>query len=392
VDCSQTHKAPRWLLLAAWVALGAAYGRRLLRRGKSILVIKTDSLGDGLLFTGVVRLLKRKYPEHRLRLLCNASTRPFWVDNQHIDEILPIPSVQTADLRERIKRLRLGITLLARPYEVVINGVTDDDVFGHAVSRLAVAGRKVWYSLPSASGGQYSDLAECTVGSHELEKLLALCRAIGIDCARGRADIQPEFRITQAHRDAARVRLAAASSATRMRVAVCAGARFKCKAWPMERYVEVLRRAAAEHGPMEILLLGSESDRSLNDAIFQSLQSASVGPVQNLAGSLSLGESAALIAESDVCIGNDTFGLHVAIVTDTPSVVIMWGGDFGRWNPWGDPDRHGISYHEMACYGCHGRCIQPDFYCVTRITVDNVTAEVRRVLNSAASGAEGLKL
>jgi ADP-heptose:LPS heptosyltransferase len=381
VDLSQKHKAPLWLLLAAWVAQGVAYGRRLLRLGKSILVIKSDSLGDGLLFTGVVRLLRRKYPEHRLRLVCNVSTRPFWADNQHIDEILPIPSVQAADLRERIKRLKWGIALLARPYDVVINGVTDDDVFGHAVSRLAVAGRKVWYSLPSASGGQYSDLAECTVGSHELEKLLALCRVIGIECARGRADIQPEFRIAQAHRDAARVRLAAASSATRIRVAVCAGARFKCKAWPMERYVEVLRRVAAEHGPVQILLLGSELDRSLNDAIFQSIQSASVGAVQNLAGCLSLAESAALIGESDLCIGNDTFGLHLAIVTNTPSVVVMWGGDFGRWNPWGPVEQHGMAYHRMDCYGCHGQCIHPNYYCVSHIQVEDVVSEVWRVLS-----------
>ena len=94
--------------------------------------------------------------------------------------------------------------------------------------------------------------------------------------------------------------------------------------------------------------------------------------VLNLAGDSSLHQSVALIEQSDLCIGNDTFGLHAAIAVGTPSVVIMWGGDGDRWIPWGDPARHRMVRAAVDCAGCGGECVKERHECMAAITPEMV--------------------
>ena len=103
----------------------------------------------------------------------------------------------------------------------------------------------------------------------------------------------------------------------------------------------------------------------------------------NVAGRLSVFGSIEMIRSSELCLGNDTFGLHAAVAVETPSLVIMGGGDFGRWAPWGPEANHRMAHHPMDCYGCKWHCIHDRVECMERITVDDVVA----VLPVKASGS-----
>jgi ADP-heptose:LPS heptosyltransferase len=94
--------------------------------------------------------------------------------------------------------------------------------------------------------------------------------------------------------------------------------------------------------------------------------------IDDWTGRCSLHQSFALIEQSDLCVGNDTLGLHVAIAVGTPSVVIMWGGDGEQWIPWGDPEKHRMVRADMDCRGCQGACVHERFKCMEKISVEMV--------------------
>jgi hypothetical protein len=94
--------------------------------------------------------------------------------------------------------------------------------------------------------------------------------------------------------------------------------------------------------------------------------------IDDWTGRCSLHQSFALIEQSDLCVGNDTLGLHVAIAVGTPSVVLMWGGDGDQWIPWGDSGKHRMVRADVDCRGCQGACVHERFECMEKISVEMV--------------------
>ncbi len=86
-----------------------------------------------------------------------------------------------------------------------------------------------------------------------------------------------------------------------------------------------------------------------------------------------------MIEQSDLCVGNDTLGLHVAVAVGTPSVVIMWGGDGDQWIPWGDTEKHRMVTADVDCGGCGGDCVHARHECMERISVEMVMGEIRKI-------------
>ncbi len=94
--------------------------------------------------------------------------------------------------------------------------------------------------------------------------------------------------------------------------------------------------------------------------------------IDDWTGRCSLHESFALIEQSDLCIGNDTLGLHVAVAVGTPSVVIMWGGDGDQWIPWGDSGKHRMVRAGGACPQCQNGLVDKGHACMENVQVNDV--------------------
>lgn len=296
--------------------------------------------------------------------------------------------------------------------------------------------RGIDVAVASSCGGRSSPEPglQGVVAMHELDRTVGFLQAAGFNDVKSREDIRPETYVTDSERAVAQREI---EHLRRQRpgaliVSVCAGARFKQKDWGVANWVELLRRLG-ERRPVVALLLGGGGDKASLDAIEAGLArvshvaaavagagatghavtgaategradtaesvaaavkrwplaekshavtgaatgSVSTVLVVNKARQTSLHESIALIEKSDLCLGNDTFGLHAAIAVGTPSVVVMWGGDGERWVPWGDPVRHRMVHAgDRSCFGCRGECIWSEFRCMKEIAVEDVLREV----------------
>ncbi|MFE4833134.1 glycosyltransferase family 9 protein [Arthrobacter sp. NPDC056691] len=117
--------------------------------------------------------------------------------------------------------------------------------------------------------------------------------------------------------------------------------------WPAERFAAVARRAADDG--FRVFVVGDSSEKELAETVVElavehsqaehpgaeqvntgsrKSESAEARPaVESLAGKLSLGELAALLAASAVVVANDSGPRHLAQALGAPTVGIYWAGN-----------------------------------------------------------------
>lgn len=119
-------------------------------------------------------------------------------------------------------------------------------------------------------------------------------------------------------------------------VVIHPGATDPRRRWPAERFAAVARRAADDG--FRVYVVGDSSEKELAETVVElaaedsadGTAAASNAPrpaVESLAGKLSLGELAALLAGSSVVVANDSGPRHLAQALGTPTVGVYWVGN-----------------------------------------------------------------
>ena len=115
-------------------------------------------------------------------------------------------------------------------------------------------------------------------------------------------------------------------------------------------------------------IFGGAEDREKGDRLIARCKNG-----VNAAGSLSVRESAALLQDCTLYLGNDTGTMHLAAAVGTPCVAIFAAIDWvGKWTPFGDNNR--VFRKSVECEGCHTPTCFNNHKCLDLVTVDEVYA------------------
>ena len=183
----------------------------------------------------------------------------------------------------------------------------------------------------------------------------------------------PQLFLSEATINKVRARLASfQKTSTRVHwVALAPSAAFPLKRWPLSHWREVIEKTT-----YHFLVLGGRDDHFLAE-----LQTLAPARVLNLAGELTLTESAAAVALADLLIANDTGLLHVAEQLGKPCLALMGPAPFGY------PSRPSteILALELPCRPCskHGQgpCTNPIYQqCLVGISPQLVIKSAQRQL------------
>jgi len=162
------------------------------------------------------------------------------------------------------------------------------------------------------------------------------------------------------------------SSVTRSFVALAPSAAFALKRWPLAHWKDLI----SSQKDLSFVILGGPEDQFVAELV-------QVAPdrVLNLAGQLSLNESAAVIELAQALVSNDTGLLHVAEQLGKPCVALMGPAPFGF------PSRPKTTILELdlPCRPCskHGQgpCVNAQFHkCMVDILPSQVGHQLRRAL------------
>ena len=158
------------------------------------------------------------------------------------------------------------------------------------------------------------------------------------------------------------------------------GSRIEEKKWPADRYVELITSNLAL-STFPWILCGDESDRPVAEAIMLMLEKRGTKAVST-AGLSALPDLIPMVRNASFCLGGDTALMHIAAAFDIHSVVLVGGGQYGRFFPYPQPSNSIAVTNHLPCFGCDWECTRDAPDCVREITVSQVSAAVHIALEN----------
>lgn len=162
------------------------------------------------------------------------------------------------------------------------------------------------------------------------------------------------------------------------------GTTLVAKRWPPERYAALATRLIAR-ASATVLIIGAESDRPATAAVV-----AGLGPSaawHDLTGQLTLPEIAALCAQADLYVGNDSGPLHLAAAVGAPTLGLFGPTPPARYAPRGP--RAVALRAPLDCRRCWRGSPFPQCAgrCMAALDVETVWAAAERLLETGRSAS-----
>ena len=273
-----------------------------------ILLIRLSSLGDILLVTPLLNLLRTACPQAQIDVLVKAEFRDLLCAHPGIARLLTFDSRQP--LLRTLRALRadpydLALDLHCTPRsQFFLRGIQARRklTYNKRVLRRALLVRIGWNTLRDVTSVP--------------ELYAAPLRRLGLT---GRLDA-PTMYLAPESAEAVEGHIARSLSHASHQhlLAVAPGARWPTKRWPMEHFATVAQELAREK-QAAVVILGGPGEEELCRNLCDQLDV----PVINGAGTLSLMQSAALLSRCRLLISNDSGLMHMATALQVPVVAIF---------------------------------------------------------------------
>jgi lipopolysaccharide heptosyltransferase II len=316
-----------------------------------ILVFAYHGLGNFIMYTPALRLLRERYPEARIDLQVgnNTGCEEVLAGAGLFDNIYNLP--YGAGLRAWIKRAK---EIRETHYDLTINEFHSHSwpiallvVASNAPFRLGHVTSPGWSHRYSRYSFVFNIPVSMREDEHEIERYIDLVRAAG--ARRQPADEARTFiHLTEEDRRFADEFLSRGARRAGPVVGFQPGTSpaMRWKQWPVERYRQVIERLMADRPDSQVVLFGSPSEVEMISEMARGL-----GPqVSIAAGKTTVKQVAALIEQCDMLVCNDSGLMHAAVAVGTPVVSIYGPTDFRRTAPLGSI--HTMIRHEIECSPC----------------------------------------
>jgi len=298
------------------------------RSPRTILVICTRRIGDVLLVTPFVRSLKSRWPDAQIDMLVFQGTGGVLENNPDVRRVILV--AQRARLRERFADARR----IWRSYDLACAAMTSD----RAAFYCWFAGRKRIGIVEPAGKSWFKRLmfnrlsVDNPASWHTVQSALSLAPLLGIaPCPEVVApgigsEVQAVVGLDR--------RLAAAEGKP---IAVLHPyPMYTYKMWHDEGWLALIDWLHAQG--YAIVLTGGPAEAEVRANEHTNAQARpqtrTRGVTINLAGQLSLGETAETIRRAQLFVGPDTSVTHIAAATGTPTIALFGPSNPVRWAPW----------------------------------------------------------
>lgn len=348
---------------------------------RRILVMRLDRLGDVVLSTPVLDALRARDPEAFLAMMVQPACRDVVEGHPALDAVIVYD--KAAAHRGWWRTVRFAWALRRRAFDVAL--ILHPTRRSHAIAWLAGIPVRIGYARKSGWLLTHRLPHRKQEGKrHEAAYTLELLRPLGIEPP-------PDPRPSVAVRADAAQRLEALLASHGIGpgeplIVIHPSASCVSKRWMPERFALVADRLIASTGSRVILVSGAPEQP---DA--QAVRQAMTRPAVNLAGALSVAELAALLRRARVLISNDSGPVHVAAAVGTPVVAIFGRNQPGlsqqRWGPIGPG--HVVLQKDVGCVTCLAHRCDIAFRCLQALSVDDVYAAARAVLDRVTPAGSG---
>ncbi len=328
---------------------------------KRILVIRLSSIGDILLTTPALRLIKRTFPNAELDFLIKSQYAVVLANNPHIDNLLIFNS--RAGRQELFSTARY---IKQQQYDLVVDLHANFRSFywrNMAGARHTVVFRKNrWrrFLLVKFGIDLYGPVRPV------YKRYIDSLSVFGIKDDGQGTEFFPDPDV-----DAGSILSRYDVAAGQTMICVCPGAGFYTKRWPVTHFALLIKRLVHEKNAF-IVVLGGRADRELGTAL---VKNAGAGCV-DLTGKTTFPQTAGIIERAGLVISNDSGLMHLANSLKKKTLAIFGSTTkhFGFFPL--PPYSRVLEVNNLKCRPCShiGRknCPKQHFKCMKDISPDRV--------------------
>lgn len=358
---------------------------------KTVCIVRTDAIGDFVLFSQILPYFKKIYPGYKIVLIGNNLWKELaeWVCKNKIlgdfgydyfDEFFTIKEISFH--RSPFYYYKTLIKLRAICPEVVIQPTFSRTPKGDELVLIFKEAEKIGYDgdltnikkeKKRINDAQYTRLIKNPESPLETEKnkhFLNQIKNSSFEFSSG-----PEWHISENLLNEGRDFLKGKNiDILKPIIMVSPGAGEYMRCWPAENYILFMRRLSDKYPLRQFLLIGGQRDKKICDKIEMETKNL---PVYNFCGAINLPELPKLMALSILFIGNESGPLHMALAIGIKTIGIVGGGYYDRYPAWKTGPKNILITNKMECFNDGWKCAQkvkkntpPP--CIKGIKVDDV--------------------
>jgi heptosyltransferase-2 len=344
------------------------------------LIIRFSSVGDIVLSSLLVRTLRTRFPACQIDFVVKEEFADLVRHNPYISNVIAFPrNGSWADLQS----LRTRIAHAA--YDVIV------DIHDSLRSRYLCAGRRNVRRIKKRKLARFLlitfkiNMYERFGGAPSVAlRYLEAAQSFGVQDDGKGLDL---FFDDEVRLNVERI-IGERFGSTAQFIGLCPSAKHNTKMWLKERFAVVGAELGTTYGH-PVMLFGSEVERERCEEIAAMIERRAAGlPVMNLAGRLSLAETAAAMDRCRVVVTNDSGLMHMAAARKRPVVAIFGPTvkEFGFF-PFGTRSVV-VERRNVPCRPCThigmAACPKNHFQCMNDITPQQVTDAVGTLLSPDA--------
>lgn len=331
---------------------------------KRILIIQTAFIGDVVLTIPLLKVLKESQNDIEIDFLCITETSNILYGNPSVNEIIIYDKKGTdkglKGLIKIIKKIR------GKNYDIVIS--PHRSYRSALISFFSNSNNRISFDKSSLDF-LYTQKVKYLKSTHEIIRNLKLLEPLGIQKAE---IVRPDLFPGEDDKDNV-VKLLKSHGLNDNDgfIVVAPGSIWYTKRFPEEKFINLINYFSEDD--IRIVLIGSKSDYELCDRI---LNASTNNKIYNLAGELSLLQSAELIKRGKLLITNDSAPLHIANSVGT-DVIAIFGAtvkDFGFYPYVKNDVVFEINGLDCRPCGIHGsnKCPVKTFDCMLQIHEEEI--------------------
>ena len=287
--------------------------KRLITDGqiKNILIAELNYIGDKLFITPALRAIKKQYPQVKITVIVKDKlTASVLIKNPYIDHLETAPSF-------------FGLAIFSLKHRGKFDLLIDYSANLYYAFLLTLAKipyrigtkpqQKILFKPRNGFGWVYTHTKDFSSQQYIADYFLSLLQFLGINST----DNSLEIYLDNKDRQKASQLLKQHNLKDNNFLVLHPGITDPGKAWAKENWQELAEKLVENH---ILIFTGSQQDQNLITEICQGLE-----PSQaiNLAGKLSIRDTAAIIALGQAFIGVDTGPLHLAVALNKPIVALF---------------------------------------------------------------------
>ncbi|PZP46669.1 MAG: glycosyl transferase family 9 [Pseudopedobacter saltans] len=288
---------------------------------KSILISRTDSIGDVVLTLPVAYILKQNFPHVAIGFLGKKYTQPIINTCAHIDEFLDIDNFLTND----------NVTILGEKIDCILHILPKKDIAKRAKDLkipLRIGTRNRLYHWWTCN--KLIKLSRKNSELHESQLNIQLLSPLVSKLDYTLKEINQMPIMTKI--DPLEENLAHLLSTSKKNVILHPKSQGNGQEWPLEYYIDLIKLLPSEH--YKIFVSGVSSDKEKLQPLFNTVGDL----VEDLTGRMSLSQFIAFIQKSDCLVAAGTGPLHIAAALGIHAIGIfppVRPIHPGRWRPIG---------------------------------------------------------